>query len=148
MRVSVRVGSENRIEPHRETVTVGETYTDGRNREGSVVLNCFNNNNKHNCVLSNAALSNALNKTGFCTSLKSGFYFRFHSPSNTKSASPNFICTYDLMLISSQMCSPEAENCRNQNPHTSKIGKLLPVCVTNRRRCDISDPHPLKGFGT
>jgi len=25
------------------------------------------------------------------------------------------------------MCSPEPENCRNQNPHTSKIGKLLPV---------------------
>jgi len=26
-------------------------------------------NNKHNCVLSNAGLSNALTKTGFCTSL-------------------------------------------------------------------------------
>jgi len=58
-----------------------------------------NSNNKHNCVLSNAGLSNALTQTGFCTSLKSGFYFRFHSPSNTKSALPNFICTWDLVLI-------------------------------------------------
>jgi len=55
--------------------------------------------NKHNCVLSNAGLSNALTKTGICTSLKSSFYFRFHSPSNTKSALPNFICTWDLVLI-------------------------------------------------
>jgi len=54
---------------------------------------------KHNCVLSNAGLSNALTKTGICTSLKSGLYFRFHSPSNTKSALPNFICTRDLVLI-------------------------------------------------
>jgi len=36
--------------------------------------------NKHNSVLSNAGLSNALTKTGICTALKSGFYFRFHSP--------------------------------------------------------------------
>ena len=35
--------------------------------------------NKHNCVLSNAGLSNALTKAGLCTSLKSGFHFRFHS---------------------------------------------------------------------
>jgi len=34
---------------------------------------------KHNCVLSNAGLSNAPTKTGICTSLKSDFYFRFHS---------------------------------------------------------------------
>jgi len=34
-------------------------------------------------------------------------------------------------------------NCQNRNPHISKIGKLLPVCVTNnRRRIDhISEPH-------
>jgi len=37
-------------------------------------------------------------------------------------------------------------NCRNQNPHTSKIGKLLLVCVTNRRRCD-DIPEPLAKFG-
>jgi len=109
-----------------------------------MLLSSFWNNfhkNKHNCVLSNAGLSNALTKTGICTSLKSGFYFRFHSPSNTKSALPNFICTWDLLLISGKSCSPKPENCRNQNPHTSKISKLLPVCVTNRRRCDdIREP--------
>jgi len=33
------------------------------------------------------------NQSWNCTSLKSGFYFQFHSPSNTKSALPNFICT-------------------------------------------------------
>jgi len=33
-------------------------------------MHCIDN--KHNCVLSNAGLSNALTKTGFCTSLKSG----------------------------------------------------------------------------
>jgi len=38
-------------------------------------------------------------KSGICTSLKSDFYFRFHSPLNTKSALPNFICTWDLVLI-------------------------------------------------
>ena len=87
-------------------------------------------NNKHNCVLSNAGLSNALTKTGICTSLKSGFYFRFHSPSNTKLALPNCICTWDLVLICWKICSPEPENCRSQNPLTSKSSKLLPVCVT------------------
>jgi len=30
-----------------------------------------------------------------------------------------------------KMWSAETENCQNQNPHTSKIGKLLPVCLTN-----------------
>jgi len=30
-----------------------------------------------------------------------------------------------------QMWSAEPENCRNGNPRTSKIGKLLPVCLTN-----------------
>jgi len=37
----------------------------------------------------------------------------------------------------------EPENFQNRNPHTSKIGKLHPVCLTNnRRRCDhISEPH-------
>jgi len=55
--------------------------------------------NKHNCVLSNAGLSNALTETGICTSLKSDFYFQFHSPLNTKSALPNIICTWDLVLI-------------------------------------------------
>ena len=99
--------------------------------------------NKHNCVLSNAGLSNAPTKTGICTSLKSDFYFWFHSPLNTKSALPNFICTWDLVLISSQMWSPEPENCQNRDTHISKIGKQLPVCPTNnRRRSDhISEPH-------
>jgi len=41
------------------------------------------------------------------------------------------------------MWSTEPENCQNLNPHTSKIGKLLPVCLTNnRRRTDhISELH-------
>jgi len=99
--------------------------------------------NKHNCVLSNAGLFNAPAKTGICTSLKSNFYFRFHSPLNTKSALLNFICTSDLALTCWKMRSPESENCPNQNPHTSKIAKLLPVCLTNdRRRSDqISELH-------
>ena len=54
---------------------------------------------KHSCVLSNAGLSNALTETGICTSLKSDFYFRFHSPFNGQSALLNFICTWDLVLI-------------------------------------------------
>jgi len=33
-----------------------------------------------------------------------------------------------------KMWSPEPENYRNRNLHTSKIGKLLPVCLTNNRR--------------
>jgi len=95
--------------------------------------------NKHNYVLSNAGLSNALTKSGICASLKSGFYFRFHSPSKTKSALPNFINTRNLVLICWKVCSPEPENCRNQNPHTSKISKLL-------RRCD-DIPESLAKFG-
>jgi len=37
----------------------------------------------------------------------------------------------------------ELEYCRNPNPHTRKIGKLLPVSHTNNRRlCDhIYEPH-------
>ena len=98
---------------------------------------------KRNCVLSNTGLSNAPTKTGICTSLKSDFYFRFHSPLSTKSALLNFICTLDLVLICWQMWSPEPDNCRNWNMHTSKIGKLLLVCLTNNRpRSDlISEPH-------
>jgi len=88
---------------------------------------------KHNCVLSNASLSNAQTKTGICTSLKSDVYFRFHSPLNTNPALLNFICTWDLVLICWKMWSPEPEKCRNLNPHTSKIVKLLPVCLTNNR---------------
>jgi len=65
--------------------------------------------NKHNCVLSNAGLSNAPTKTGICTSLKSDFYFRFHAPLNTKSALLNFICTWDLLLICWKMWWPEPE---------------------------------------
>ena len=71
------------------------------------------------------------------------FYFRFHSPLNTKSALLSFICLCNLVLICWKMWSPEPENCQNRNPHTSKIGKLLPVCLTNNRwRCDhISELH-------
>jgi len=98
--------------------------------------------NKHNCVLSNAGLSNAITETRICTSPKSDLYFRFHSPVNTKSALQKCICTWDLVLMCWKMWSPEPENCRNRNPHTSKIGKLLPVCLTNSRRSDhISEPH-------
>ena len=70
-----------------------------------------------------ACLSNELTETGISTSLKSNFYFRFHSPFNTKSALPNFMCrpTWDLVLICWKMCSSEPENCRNRNTHTSKI---------------------------
>ena len=61
---------------------------------------------KHSCVLLNTGLSNASTKTGICTSLKSYFYFRFHSPLNTKSALPNFSCTWNLVLIRWKMWSP------------------------------------------
>ena len=39
--------------------------------------------------------------------------------------------------------SPEPENCRKRNPHTSKIGKVLPVCLRNNshRSEHISEPH-------
>jgi len=55
----------------------------------------------------------------------------------------NFNCTWDLMLICWKIWSSEHEYCRSQNPHTSKISRLLPVCLTNNRRwCDhISEPH-------
>jgi len=41
------------------------------------------------------------------------------------------------------MWSPEPENCENWNPHISKIGELLPVCLTNNthRSDHISEPH-------
>ena len=54
---------------------------------------------KHSCVVSNADLSNALTENGIWTSLKSDFYFRFHSPLNGKSALLNVICTWDLLQI-------------------------------------------------
>ena len=97
----------------------------------------------HSCVLSNTGISSALTETGICTSLKSDLYFRFHSQLNTKSALLNFICTRDLVMICWKVWSPEPEKCQNWNLHTSKIGKLLPVCLTkNRRQCDhISEPH-------
>jgi len=38
-------------------------------------------------------------KFGICTSLKSDFYFRFHSSLNTKSGLLNFIRVCDFMLI-------------------------------------------------
>jgi len=48
----------------------------------------------------------------------------------------------DLVLIYWKMWS-QPENCQNRNPHISKIGKLLPVYLTNNRhRSDhISEPH-------
>jgi len=64
-----------------------------------VLINITYSRNKHNCVLSNAGLYNALTETGICTSLKSDFNFWFHSPLNTKSALPNIICTWNLVLI-------------------------------------------------
>ena len=70
--------------------------------------------NKHNCVLSNAGLSNALTKTGICTSLKSGFYFRFQSPLNTKSA-----CR--ILSAHGILCG-SVEKCGHQSPKTAKIG--------------------------
>ena len=81
--------------------------------------------NKHNCVLSNADLSNVRTKTGMCTFLKSSFYFRFHSPLNTKSTLLNFICTWALVLICWKMWCSEPESCRNPNPHTLKLANYF-----------------------
>ena len=69
---------------------------------------------KHNYVLSNAGLSNAPTKTGICTSVKSDFYFRFHSQWNTKSALPNFICTWAWCW--------SVNKCGHQSLITAKIG--------------------------
>ena len=79
--------------------------------------------NKHNCVLSNVGLSNALTKTGICTSLKSDFYCRFHSPLHTKSALLNSICTWDLVLTCWKMWWPEPENCRNRRGRSDQISE-------------------------
>jgi len=85
-------------------------------------------------------------KSGIRTPLKFDFYFRFHSPLNTKLALLNFICRWDLVLTCWKMWSSEPEYCKNRHPHISKISKLLPVCLTNSRRCDhISEP--LAKFG-
>jgi len=102
--------------------------------------------NKRNFVLSNAGLSSAPTKTGICTSLKSDFYFLFHSPLNTNSSLLNFICMWGLVLICWKMWWPEPENCQNPNPLTIN-GKLLPVWLTKkRRRCDhIYEPHAKLG---
>jgi len=69
-------------------------------------------------------------KYGICTSLKSDFYFRFHSQLNTKLALLNLICTWHLVLKTSKI----------RKPH---ISKLLPVCLTNNRHRSnhISEPH-------
>jgi len=64
---------------------------------------------KHSCVLSKTGLSGALTETGICTSLKSDFYFWFHSPLNGKLALLNFICTWDLVLICSRKL-PKSES--------------------------------------
>ena len=91
---------------------------------------------KHNCVVPNTGLSNAPTKTRICTSLKSDFYFRFHSPLNTKPALLNFICTWDLVLICWKMWWPEPENCRNPNSHTPKIGNYYFRFVSQRTGVD------------
>jgi len=93
---------------------------------------------KHNCVLSNAGLSNALTKTGICRYLKPDFYFRFHWPLHTKSALLNFICMWDLVLTCWKMWWPEPESCRNPIPYTPKIGKLLPVRLTKKQASMLS----------
>jgi len=90
---------------------------------------------KHNCVLSNAGLSNALNETGICTSLKADFYFQFHSPLNTNwhSALVNFTRTWDLVLI----CWKSG----HQSLKTAEIGIHTPLKSANyfrfRHRCDL-----------
>jgi len=53
------------------------------------------------------------------------------------------MCIWDLVLICWKIWSPEPENCQNRNLHTSKIGKLHPLCLTNNRHRShhISEPH-------
>ena len=81
-------------------------------------------------IFSSIAVQTPSAKTSL-TFLKSNFYFRFHSPLNGKSVLLNFTSTWHLVLICWKMWSSKPENCRNQIPHTSKIGKLLPVCLSN-----------------
>jgi len=75
-------------------------------------------------------------KTGICTSLKSYFYYRFHSPLNTKVGIAEL---YLYMGFGADLL----KNCQNWNLHTSKIGKLLPASLTQAsiRYDHISELH-------
>jgi len=76
-------------------------------------------------------------ETGICTSLKSDLYLRSHLPLSTKSALLNFNSVGNSVQT-------RAHNGENPNPHTCKIGYLLPVYGfrNTRRRIDhISDPR-------
>ena len=102
--------------------------------------NCKNRNPhiKHNCVLSKSGLSNALTETGICTSLNViSIYGFIHHWIQTGHCW--ILSAYEIWCwYVEKMCSPEPKKCQNPNPHTSKISKLLPVCVTNRR---LMRPH-------
>ena len=103
--------------------------------------------NKHNCVLSNAGLSNALTETEICTSLKSDSISGFIHHIEYKVGIAEFYLHMGSGADLLKMCSPEPKNCQNRNPHISKSGKLLPVCLTKyRRRIDhVSEPHAKLG---
>ena len=99
--------------------------------EGTTFLSCMQNLVKIGKELWTQYLIET--KSEIFTSLKSIFYFWFHSPLNTKSALLNFIITWDLVLICWK-CGQQSLKTAEigiHNPHTSKIGKLLPVCLTN-----------------
>jgi len=82
-------------------------------------------------------------KIGICTPLNSEFYFRFWWPPNTKSKLINFSSVRIFETIREKTWQPLSKTCQNRHSHISKIGSLLPVCLTNnRRRSDqISEPH-------
>jgi len=79
-------------------------------------------------------------ENGICTSLKSDLYFRSHLPLSTKLALLNFRYVGNLVPIRWKMCWPRAQNSENPNPHTSKIGYLLPVYGFRNTRRRIQCP--------
>ena len=64
------------------------------------------------------------NRIRICTSLKSDFYFRFHSPLNTESALLNFIYTWDYWCWS-------IEKCAHQSMKTAEMGIRTPLKSAN-----------------
>ena len=59
-------------------------------------------------------------KFGICTSLKSDFYIRFHSPLNTKSALLNYLYMGFSADVLKNVLNG-TQNSENPNLHTSKI---------------------------
>ena len=91
---------------------------------------------KNNCVRNRPYLIET--KSEICTSLRSDFYFWFHSPLNTKSALLNFIFTWDLVLI---CCK-----CGQQSLKTAEMGIRAPLKSANYFRFVWQTQHRVDGI--